>query len=143
MRSFQQDLRPCEDWAYATAAVFNPHKCVHMTFTSSKSAVNTSRPSISLNLHGTVLDQATEHCHLGITLTPILSFDRHVQTISTKFRARVFLLSHMSRLLPFAVQVLYPPHSVMCSACMVHESDIQATVNDGQAPSNSCQIMFI
>ena len=47
-----------------------------------------------------LLDTPPSYRHLGVVLSPNLKFDSHVSGIINTFRGRVFLLRHMSGLIP-------------------------------------------
>jgi len=54
------------------------------------------------------MPQPDVYRHLGIQLTPDLSFVSHISSITNKFRSRVIILSHMSKFIPpSALTILY------------------------------------
>ena len=83
---------------------FNTSKCVHVSFR--KHAV-TPCPS-PFKMDDTEVTTADRRCHLGITLSPNLSFSDHITKTTSKYCSRVFLLCHLTRCLPApTINLLY------------------------------------
>ena len=99
----QQDVACCESWAANSSAVYNPGKSAHIAFQSSCSRGNSSN---CVQVSGVALQQKSSQRHIGVTLTPNLSFDSHISGLLNKYRCRVFLLAHMSKVVPYKVLAL-------------------------------------
>ena len=105
LRALESDLRVCVEWSKKTSAVFNSSKCIHLPFCKPHASVDSDRV---VRMEDVVLSQPATHRHLGLLLSPSLSFSAHILSITKKFRARVFLLRYMSSYLPHTtISLLY------------------------------------
>ena len=95
--SLQTDVNESVSWCRKTATQLNIGKCTHIPFSPREQPPPDSHV---LTIENTPLTCPSSHRHLGIVLTPSLSFSLHIDNITHKFRGRVFLLRNMSLFLP-------------------------------------------
>ena len=104
----QSDVDECTNWANTHAAILNVSKCKHVPFSRPTVPAQVNTSSRVVTMAGSPLSRASEHRHLGVLLTPALNFDRHISSITNKYRSRVFLLCNMSAFLPsHVINLLY------------------------------------
>ena len=102
VRHLQSDLDECVAWSNSVSASFNPRKCVHMNFEKAPTA-----SAKSCSMSGIPISIVESHRHLGVTLCSSLKFDEHMKVITSKFHSRVFLFSHMCKVLPHGALSLF------------------------------------
>ena len=95
------------DWAAIFGGRFNAAKSVRVVFGKLDPA---QTPAPALPVDAADLCPSTTHRHLGITLDPRLSFQTHINSVTSNFRRRVVLLSYMSpNLTPARLYSACPP----------------------------------
>jgi hypothetical protein len=100
------DLLKLISWASDWRLKFNTSKTVLMIFTPS--ARNIALNPISIQFDGILISPSIEHKHLGMTLTPTLSWTRHIDLLVNKSNKKIGLLRRQSRWLsPLQKQTVY------------------------------------
>ena len=104
-QQLQSAVNMVMDWAATFGGRFNAAKSVRVVFGKLDPA---QTPAPALRVDAADLCPSTTHRHLGITLDPRLSFQTHINSVTSNFRRRVVLLSYMSpNLTPALIARLY------------------------------------
>ena len=93
------DLDMIYQWAYQWKMEFNPDPTKQETediFSCKKNSVN--HPPLIFN--GDVVVKVNEQKHLGLTLEPGLSFEKHLSEKIIKAKKNIGILKHLSKFLP-------------------------------------------
>ena len=97
-----RDLSKISAWAAKWKVSFNPGKTKQMIFSTKEQA---DSPPILFN-HIPV-ERIFEHKHLGIWLTPNLSWSRHIRYISMRANSKLFVLRSIRYLSRSVLDILY------------------------------------
>ena len=90
-------------WFDSWALAVNHRKSALMVLTTRRSV-----PALNVSLAGDVIQQATSHKHLGLTLDCHLSWSQHTTDIIAKASRKIGLLRRLRRRLPaLAIQSVY------------------------------------
>jgi len=92
----ERDLSRLVEWAAQWRVTFNELKTVYMIVSKKKQQQH--YPDITMN--NTVLKKVTSHTHLGLTLNDSLTWDDHIERITSKASSRVGCLKRIRSLLP-------------------------------------------
>ncbi len=90
MRAMNKDLELINKWANQWLMTINAIKTVFMLF-------STKRPNLkllALKLGNSSLTQVFSHKHLGLILTPKLTWNEYIKSIIAKANKRLFVLKH-------------------------------------------------
>ena len=93
------DLELINKWAHQWKMKFNPDptkQATEILFSWKKSKVD--HPNIFFN--GTVVSRASDHKHLGLTLTSNLNFEKHLYDKMKKAKKNVGIMKHLNKYLP-------------------------------------------
>ena len=82
-------------WVRAVGGNFNPVKSVHMRLCKAEALSSSPDPFMD----GVAVPQSCAHRHLGVMLDSRLSYSAHIEGVTSRFRQRVVLLSHMAKYL--------------------------------------------
>ena len=112
------DLNLISKWAYQWKMVFNPDptkQATEILFSCKKSKVH--HPNIYFN--GTLVTRVTDHKHLGLCVTPNLSFEKHLYDKMKKAKKNIGIMRYLNRFLPLkSLQQMYKslvrPHLEYC-----------------------------
>ena len=92
------DLDMIYQWAHQWKMEFNPaptKQATEILFSCKKSA---NHPQLIFN--GSAVVQVNEQTHLGLTLEPGLSFEKHISEKIIKAKKNIGILKHLSKFLP-------------------------------------------
>lgn len=89
---FQSDLNNLYSWSQQNLMDFNVKKCKLMRVTKRKTSFHSD-----LQLNDNTLEEASEFCDLGLVTTSRLSWNAHVDKISSKANKILGLIKRMCR----------------------------------------------
>ena len=93
------DLEIINKWAHQWKMAFNPDpnkQANEMLFSCKKKTVE--HPQLIFN--GSPVSRVKEHKHLGLTLTPSLSFEKHLIEKEKKSKKNIGIIKHLNKFLP-------------------------------------------
>ena len=93
-------LANINQWAIQWKMVFNPDptkQATEILFSSKRREID--HPELRFN--NNLVKRVKEHKHLGLTLQPNLSFEKHVLEKMVKAKTNVGIIKHLNRFLPF------------------------------------------
>ena len=86
-QQLQDDLKSLEVWEKEWLMEFHPAKCNVIRITRKK-----NRVSFPYKLHGQVLEDVNSAKYLGVTITDDLSWNRHIQQVTSKANSKLGFL---------------------------------------------------
>ena len=81
------------DWAAEWGMLFNAEKSEHLAISTRKSDI--TNPHVTMN--GTQIPQVTSHKHLGVNFNNTLSWQQHVDNVSTSCARRIGIIRQLRR----------------------------------------------
>ena len=93
------DLETINHWAHQWKMSFNPDpnkQATEILFSNKKKKVD--HPSLFFN--GSPVSKLVEHKHLGLILTPTLSFGKHIIEKVKKAKRNIGIIKHLNKFLP-------------------------------------------
>ena len=133
MTKVNSDLDKLARWASQWLVNFNPTKTKYLIFSK-----RTSIPIYpDLYLDGKKLSKVNAHCHLGLTLSDNMCWDKHIREKCTKALKRVTLLKRIGLKVPATtkrdiyisfIRPLLEYASVIYDNCSTHMSDMLENV---------------
>ena len=97
--NLNHDLDMIYQWAHQWKMEFNPDpikQATEVLFSCKKKSVNHPQ----LNFNGVAVVKVNEQKHLGLTLEPGLSFEKHLSEKIIKAKKNIGILKHLSKFLP-------------------------------------------
>ena len=94
------DLELISQWAFQWKMAFNPDpnkQAAEVLFSCKKKPV--LHPELYFN--GAPVSRISEHKHLGLTVQPSLSFEKHINEKITKAKKNIGIIKHLNSVLPF------------------------------------------
>ena len=104
-----RDLAKISTWAKKWKVQFNASKSKEMVFTK-----NQPPSDFPLSFQDSLIERVTKHKHLGVTLTPTLSWDLHVSNIVKQVNMKLSMLYKVKELNRNTLDVMYKMHVRSC-----------------------------
>ena len=132
------DLDMIYQWAHQRKMEFNPDpikQATEVLFSCKKKSVNHPQ----LNFNGIAVVKVNEQKHLGLTLEPGLSFEKHLSEKIIKAKKNIGILKHLSKFLPLRTldqmyKALVRSHLDYCDVVyhipsIIHQPPLGKTLN--------------
>ena len=95
------DLEVINQWAFQWKMAFNPDsnkQATEILFSCKRKPVD--HPELIFN--GSPVTRVNEHKHLGLTLQPSLSFEKHLNEKMKKAKKNIGIIKHLNKFLTFS-----------------------------------------